>query len=259
MEDRGLRLSCTMMPKLFKCLILIGLCQAVCLPAGAQETPPPVSETTVTASATPDPATGAQPATRHFPVEVAGYLGFRYFNRDELEDHSFLREYSASLFLSRTFGRWRIHSEFNAGNSPEDDSEGIRLLHRQRNLSVKLDTLLVNYNLRDWFQTEAGFLFIPTYWRAHRYQSTTLTVDDPLIDQNIFPTAFKGIAIHGDKYFESGGFSYQLYGGVDQQSQFGARDLSRAIERSRSIGGKIVLHLPSRHLLNTLDIGFHRL
>ena len=26
------------------------------------------------------------------------------------------------------------------------------------------------------------FFFIPTYWRTHRYQSTTLTVDEPLID-----------------------------------------------------------------------------
>src|SRR5258708_12126399 len=98
---------------------------------------------------------------------------------------------------------------------------------------------------------EAGFLFIPTYWSAHRYQSTTLTVDDPLIDQNIFPTAFKGVAVHGDKYFERGGFSYQLYGGVDQQSQFGPNRLSRPIENSPSIARKQVLPLPRRPFLNT--------
>jgi hypothetical protein len=82
-----------------------------------------------------------------------------------------------------------------------------------------------------------------------------LTVDEPLIDQAIFPTAFTGAMIHGDKYFEEGGISYQFYGGSSQQATFTA-DVTADLARSRAIGSNVVWHIPSRHLFNTLDIGF---
>jgi hypothetical protein len=191
------------------------------------------------------------------PVDVAGYFGVRYTNADDLSLHSSYLEYSASLFLSKTIGRWRFHSELNVTSSPEFASEGILLAPRQGDFSVKLDTMSLNYNLRDWLQVQAGFVFVPTYWREHRYQSTTLPVDDPMIDETVFPSAFKGIAIHGDKYFKDGGFSYEVYGGVDQQSDF--NQLKATTERSRALGVKFVAHLPSRHFFEVFDIGFHRL
>jgi hypothetical protein len=190
---------------------------------------------------------------------VAGYIGFRYLNDDALQEHDFFREYAASLFLSRTIGRWRFHSEFNANTAPEYESEGIRLFPRRPSLSVKLDSGFVNYNQRDWLQVQAGFLFIPTYWRLHRYQSTTLTVDEPLIDQNIFPTALKGGAVYGDKYFRDGGVSYIIYGGVDQQSQLQEHAQVVETERARVIGGKLTFHVPSRQFFRTFDLALHRL
>jgi hypothetical protein len=198
-------------------------------------------------------------AGRSFPLEVAGYINFRYLNDDALQDHDFSREYSASLFLSKTIGRWRLHSEFNGNTAAEYDSDGIHLFPRRPSLSVKLDSGFVNYNQRDWLQVQAGFLFIPTYWRTHRYQSTTLTVDEPLIDQNLFPTAVKGGALYGDKYFGDGGVSYIVYGGVDQQSQFVESAHVVQTERARVIGGKLTFHLPSRHFFGMFDIAIHRL
>jgi hypothetical protein len=123
-------------------------------------------------------------------------------------------------------------------------------------LSVKLETASVNFNWRDSLQVQGGFLFVPTYWRTHRYQSTTLTVDEPLIDQAIFPTAFAGAMIHGDRYFEEGGVSYQLYGGSAQQANFEDAVVAADLTRSRALGGKVVWHVPSRHLFRTLDVGF---
>jgi hypothetical protein len=67
-------------------------------------------------------------ASRGFPLDVAGYINFGYLNDDALQEHNVFREYSASLFLSKTFGRWRFHSEFNADTAPEYDSDGIHLL-----------------------------------------------------------------------------------------------------------------------------------
>src|SRR3984893_12261371 len=110
---------------------------AVAIAGWAQESQqaPPAQETT---------------ARRSFPLEVAGYISFRYLNDDALEEHDYFREYSASVFLSKTIGRWRFHSEFNANTAPEYDSEGIHLFPRRPSLSVKLDSGFVNYNHRDW-------------------------------------------------------------------------------------------------------------
>ena len=111
-----------------------------------------------------EPPANETKAPRNFPFEVAGYVNFRYLNDDALQEHHFFREYSGSLFLIKTVGRWRFHSELNANTAPEYDSYGIYLLSRRPSLSVKLDSAFVNYNARDWLQVQAGLLFIPTYW-----------------------------------------------------------------------------------------------
>jgi hypothetical protein len=74
-------------------------------------------------------------SARRFPVEVAGYVNFRYLNDDALSEHHFYPESSASLFLSKTIGRWRFHTEFNANTAPEYDSEGIHLFPARPSLS----------------------------------------------------------------------------------------------------------------------------
>src|ERR1700730_1904873 len=154
------------------------------------------------------------------PLDVAGYLAVRNLESDNLADRSSFREYSGSIFLSKTIGRWLFHSEINANTAPEWDSEGIHLFPATSHLSVKLETASVNFNWRDSLQLQAGFLFVPTYWRTHRVQTTTLTVDEPLVDQAVFPTAFPGAMLPGDKYLEEGGISYQIYGGSSQQATF---------------------------------------
>jgi hypothetical protein len=239
-----------------KCLVvkILGLSVAVGLLGRAQGTQQGSGEPGPQVPPTPE-----TPAIRSFPLDLAGYVNFQYVNDDAFQEHDFFRSYSASLFLSKTLGRWRLHSEFNADTSPEYDSEGIHLFPRRPSLSVKLDSAFVNYNARDWLQVQAGLLFIPTYWRTHRYQSTTLTVDEPLIDQNIFPTALKGGALYGDKYWGEGGVSYVVYGGVDQQSEFQQAEQVLQIERARAVGGKLVLHMPSRQFFSTFDIAVHRL
>src|ERR1700722_2173292 len=76
---------------------------------------------------------------RRFHIDVAGYVSFRYVNDDALQERHFYRDYSSSLFLSKTVGRWRFHSEFNADTATEFDSEGIHLFPPRPSLTVKLD------------------------------------------------------------------------------------------------------------------------
>jgi hypothetical protein len=238
-------------------IAVIALCQVLCISGwvhaqSASGSDPAPDQPPEAVRATAD-------RTARFPLDVAGYLDVRNLGDDEEARSSYFREYAASVFLSKTVNRWLFHSEINANTAPEWDSEGIHLFPRASNLSVKLETASLNYNWRDWLQGQAGFIFVPTYWRTHRYQSTVLTVDDPLIDQSVFPTAFTGVMIHGDKYFEEGGFSYQLYGGAGQQARFHDAVPGDALRRSRSVGGRFVWHVPSRHVFDALDVGVHLL
>lgn len=195
-----------------------------------------------------------------FPLDVAGYIGFRALSGDDLNEHRSYREYAGSLFVSKKAGPWLFHSEWNATTAAEYATEGIHIAPRSTNLNLTIETASVNYNWRDWLQAEAGFLFVPTYWRTHRYQSTNLTVDEPLMDQNVFPTAFKGAMIHGEKYFEHGGLSYLIYGGISQEPEiFNTDSISLEIDRARAVGGKLVAHVPTGNLLDALDIGYHRI
>ena len=208
----------------------------------------------------PETAEIPDPPARKLPLDVAGYLSFRQINDDDFFRREYYREYAGSIFLSKKAGPWLFHSEFNINSALEFDTGGIHLAPRIPHLSVEMQTASVNYNYCDGLQMEAGFLFVPTYWRTHRYQSTNLTVDEPLIDQNIFPSVFKGIKLHGDKYFEDGGFSYQIYGGISQEPEvFDAETASSQIDTAFAMGGKLVAHVPTRHFLDAFDIGYHRL
>jgi hypothetical protein len=235
---------------------VFSLCFALFMVARAQEQQP-IGNPQVQ----DDPPSQGSTRVPSFPLDVAGYVNFRYLNDDYLQAHNFFRQYSASLFLSKTIGRWRFHSEFNADTAPEYDSEGIHLFAPRPSLSVKLDSAFVNYNARDWLQVQAGFLFIPTYWRTHRYESTTLTVDEPLIDQNVFPTALKGAELYGNKYWgdNGAGLSYVVYGGVDQQSEFQQSTQVFQTERAKAGGAKLTFHVPNRQFLRTFDVAVHRL
>src|ERR1700727_1639009 len=51
---------------------------------------------------------GAVVQSNPFPIEIAGYLSFRSLKDDDLQQGAVYRDYSGSLFLSKTVGRWRF-------------------------------------------------------------------------------------------------------------------------------------------------------
>lgn len=190
-------------------------------------------------------------------LDISGYLSFRSLTDDDGYDQRHYREYAGSVFLSKSAGPWKVHSEFNLNNAPASDSDGVRLLRHSEHAVIDLDTAWVSYSARDWLQIQSGFVFVPTWWRTHRYQSTTLTPDDPLIDQAIFPPAIIGGLVQGDKYWEGGGISYVVYGGRTQENDPDAA--TEAVVRARALGGKLVWHVPAGQSFQTLDIGVHHL
>ena len=234
---------------------LLALWPAIGGNARAQDAMPPASPPS---PATQDSAqTGGDKGGNKFPVDLAGYVGFRYvISPGQTDAHS---EYSSSIFLSKTLGRFRFHSEFNISNASQYDGEGISIFHPRPDLKAKLDSATLTYNFSDWLQVAVGFEFVPTYWRTHRYQSTTLTVEDPTIDQRVFPAAFKGGMIKGDRYFEHGGFSYELYGGESQRAEYLPGGQGSFISREPVLGAKFVAHVPTGSYLDSCDIGFQRM
>ncbi len=225
-----------------------------------------------TASSPPDP-----PKKAVLPFDVSGYLSFRQIKGEDPGSRDAFREYSFSLFLDKTVGKWNFHSEFNTEKSPHFDNDGI--LFGPDSIKAHLHTAWVNFQQSDELQLRAGFLFVPTYWRTHRYQSTTLTVSDPLIDRRIFPVGVVGAMGYGSKRFDDGGFAYSVYGGVAprvpapelptvggdaETGDAGTEDHATSeaefeAGRARSIGGTFLAHVPNGHNLNVTDIGVHYL
>jgi len=214
------------------------------------------------------------------PFDVSGYFSFRQLKGEEPGSRNAFREYAFSLFLDKAISKWRFHTEFNSEKSPHFDNDGI--LFGPDSIKAHLHTAWVNFQQSDALQGRAGFLFVPTYWRTHRYQSTTLTVADPLIDRRIFPTGVVGAMAHGNKLFDDGGFSYTVYGGVaprigkpelptaageggegeggegeDDHHTMTAEEFEAG--RARSAGGTFLAHLPNGHRMNVLDFGFQYL
>jgi len=69
--------------------------------ASAQEVPPTTEPKHQEHSAPDTPV-----KTRGFPLEVAAFLFFRGLNNEDLDHSHFSREYSGSVFLSRSIHPW---------------------------------------------------------------------------------------------------------------------------------------------------------
>ena len=250
------------------------LSSAPCVFLQAQDAEP-TTTANLSADATPlasDPETSRKP----LPVEVSGYFSLRQMRGEDSSRTGFL-EYAGSLFLSRTYKRWNIHSELNVEHSPDFDGDGI--LFGPKNVGAHLHTAWINYAYRDWLNARGGVLHVPTYWRTHRYQSTTLTVEEPLIDLRVFPSAIIGGMIHGSSYFGESGLTYSLYSGggllggrgFDNHSSLPNEESSAPegvmtpessipeLKNSRAMGGTFTYHFPSHQFFQHLDFGVHRL
>jgi len=93
-----------------KCLLYFWVLCLTCSVPGWTQTAPGVD----TSQGAP---AGAAIQSSPFPIEIAGYLSFQMLRSDDLAQSFSYRDYSGSLFLSKTLGRWRFHAELNAGNA----------------------------------------------------------------------------------------------------------------------------------------------
>ena len=191
----------------------------------------------------------ADEAETSLPLDLSGYFSGRYFDDSRSDSHSRFQAHVVSLFLGKTLGRWKFFSEVEFEYAPKFDADGEGFSTSRG--EVLLETAWLDYEHRDWLNTRAGYMLVPTYWRVHHYPSITLTVSNPLMDKRIFPASITGVMGHGSKYYETGGFTYSLFMGNGRGPDPGRRD----VNDHKAVGGKFVAHLPSGHRLDTLDLG----
>jgi hypothetical protein len=190
------------------------------------------------------------------PVDLSAVVASRY--EPERGSGTYGPEANATLFISKRLGAWQMHAKLNANSARQLDRDGIGLIRQREHFATDVDAAWVNYNARDWLQWRTGLLYIPTYWGSRRFQSATLTVADPFIDQEIFPAAFTGTMLHGDRLFEDGGFSYSVYAGKGLEADHLDGEECR-VAKPRIYGGKGVWHVPTRRRLDLFDISYQRM
>jgi len=183
------------------------------------------------------------------PLDLNGYYSFRYLNDTRAANPGTFQAHVLSLFFGKKLGRWRFFSEAELEYAPAFDSSGVTFsTHRGE---VLLETAWLDYNHRDWLNARGGLLLVPTYWRVHHYPSTTLTVQNPLIDKRIFPGDIVGVMAHGSRYFSRGGLDYTIYAGNGRGVDQGRQD----INENKAIGGSFVYHVPTQEKFDTVDLG----
>jgi hypothetical protein len=188
----------------------------------------------------------------HVPFDLSGYFSSRYVYDSRSSSLGSYQWHTASFFFSKTFGKWRFHSQVEFDYLPELHASG--LPEAPAHGLVELEDAWVNYRHRDWLNGKAGLIFTPTYWRVHNYPSTTLTVLHPLIDEQIFPANIIGGMLHGSKYFGDGGFDYTLYAGNGRSFDTDPTETGGR----HAVGGTFLLHVPTRHVFETFDLGVQR-
>jgi len=185
----------------------------------------------------------------HRGVDLTGYYDARFFDNTQPSSHGSFQQHAISLFFGKALGRWTFHSEIEFESAFDFDADGGEFVESRGDLH--LATAWLNYGYSDLLQTRIGYIFFPTYWRLHHSPALALTVNDPLIDTRIFPSAFTGIMTHGSKYYRDGGITYALLMGNGRGPNQGHED----VNDHKATGAKLLVHIPNGNFFRVLDLG----
>ena len=225
---------------------------------GADAVEPPLQDQTTSSDAsepaaviTPEPPVLVTSAVfeERGTMDLSGYYDGRFFDDSRSSSHSRFQQHALSLFFGKTLGNWTFHSEVEYEYAFKFDGDGKELSELRGELN--LETAWVNYTHSDSLQARTGYILFPTYWRVHHYPSLALTVNNPLIDKRIFPSAFTGIMTHGSQYIGDGGVTYAVMMGNGRGPDLGRSD----VNDHKATGEKLLVHLPSENFFNVLDFG----
>jgi hypothetical protein len=186
------------------------------------------------------------------PLDISGYFSSRYSRVKDSPEAQSYEQQTMSLFFDKTLGFLQLHSELEYEYGSEVTPFGRSIGPASGEFNA--ETAWLDYTYRDWLKGRAGIFLTPTYWSLHHYPSTTLTVENPLMYERIFPANVVGTMAHGSRYFENGGFDYSIYAGKGtnfEQPEEAPQDGRGAV------GGTFLVHLPVSHFFRAFDTGIH--
>ena len=179
---------------------------------------------------------------------LSGYYDFEYIAANDASNSHF-RQHHVSLFVSRTWKRWRFFSEIEFEDFGAHDGDGGTI---EGNGAVSVESGWAEYLHADWLHIRGGKFLLPEYWNVNHYPSTVLSTNRPLMVREVFPQDTNGVMAYGVAYTGPLGATYNLYYGNGQSSDSSHVDDNQG----KAVGGHLTLHLG--HLIDgvsRLDVG----
>lgn len=196
---------------------------------------------------------GSTPAAEELegkPLQISGYLSSRFSRVPAAHQPADFGQQNMSVFLDKQLGALRLHTELEYEYGPETNPLGHPTGAASGGFSA--ETAWLDYRYRDAVNLSGGIFLTPTYWGLHHYPSTSLTVENPLMYERIFPANIIGGMLHGSHYFADGGFDYTLYAGKGAHYN---QPESAPQDGTSATGGSFIAHVPTAHRLKTFDLG----
>lgn len=209
-------------------------------PLGAPQSPFPVRDLA------PDPMVDARTAV---PIELNGYFSSRFTRLSSPGAVPDTEQQTVSLLIDKTVENWQFHTELEFEYGP--DFTTFRTPQGPDSTDIGIENAWVDYTYKDLFHVKAGIVLTPTYWALHHYPSIALSVQNPLIHEQIFPKSIVAAMAHGSHYFEKGGFDYSVYAGAG----FDFRDPQVQQDGRGAMGGTFLAHVPTGRIFDVFDAG----
>ncbi len=179
---------------------------------------------------------------------LSGYYDFEYNAANDASNSSF-RQHHVSLFVTRTWKRWRFFSEIEFEDFRAHDGDGEAI---EGAGAVSVESAWAEYLHADWLHVRGGKFLLPEYWNVNHYPNTVLSTNRPLMVRNVFPQDTNGLMAYGVVYSGPVGATYNLYYGNGQSPNSSKEDDNQA----KAVGGHLTLHFA--HLFDgvtRLDVG----
>jgi len=179
---------------------------------------------------------------------LSGYYDFEYITANDASNSRF-RQHHVSLFVSKTWQRWRFFSEIEFEDFRAHDGDGEAI---EGAGAVSVESAWAEYLHADWLHVRGGKFLLPEYWNVNHYPNTVLSTNRPLMVRNVFPQDTNGLMAYGVACAGPVGATYNLYYGNGQSANSSKEDDNQG----KAVGGHLSLHLA--HLfdgVSRLDVG----
>lgn len=182
-------------------------------------------------------------------VSLHGYNEFQYLAANSSIVDSFVQnELAVFLRHASEDEKWTFFSELEF--ELFDDNSFFLGEHNDES-EFEVETVWLEYHVRDELRLRAGKHLLPQYWQTYHYPNLTLSTRPPAMVGEIFPKDLIGVQARGDFWFQNErGISYVAYLGNGGDTEISEIDTNE----NKAIGGRLTVHLASGEHFETFDL-----